>query len=130
MQLQFEVDLKPVQQRKTSASVSRRKAEQFPRITKLLVLAHQIQQAIDEGRAKDYVDVAHQLAVTRARVTQVMNLLLLAPEIQATILTEPHRVGRLSERQLRPITEEPDWQRQADMFRELLAHAKAGSILD
>ena len=130
MQLQFEVDLKPVQRRRAPATVSRRKAEQFPRIAKLLVLAYQIQQAIDEGRAKDYVDVARQLCVTRARITQVMNLLLLAPEIQATILTEPHRVDRLGERQLRPITEEPEWQRQTDMFRELLADAKAKSILD
>jgi hypothetical protein len=110
--------------------VSRRKAEQFPRIAKLLVLAYQIQQAIDEGRAKDYVDVSQQLCVTRARITQVMNLLLLAPEIQAMILTEPHRVHRLGERQLRPITEEPEWRKQADMFKELLADAKAKSILD
>lgn len=102
----------------------------LPKSTKLLVLAYQIEQAIDEGRAKDYVDVAQRLGVTRARITQVMNLLLLAPEIQATILVEPHRVHRLSEHQLRLITEEPEWKRQTDMFRELLDTAKAESILD
>ncbi len=130
MQLQFEVQLPPIQRRTKATTISRRRAEQFPRIVKLLVLAYQIQQAIDEGRAKDYVAVSHQLCVTRARITQVMNLLLLAPDIQATILTEPSRVHRLSERQLRPITEEPEWRKQADMFTELLAHAKAESILD
>ncbi len=130
MQLQIEVQLPPIQRRTNATTISRRRAEQFPRIVRLLVLAHQIQQAIDEGRAKDYVAVAQQLCVTRARITQLVNLLLLAPEIQAMILTEPHRIHHLSERRLRPITEEPEWRKQADMFRELLAHAKAESILD
>ncbi len=130
MQLQFEVQLPTIQRQLKATTITRRRADQFPRIVKLLVLAHQIRQAIDEGRARDYVDVAHTLAVTRARITQVTNLLLLAPEIQATILTEPHCVHRLSERQLRPITAEPDWRRQAGMFRVLLDTAKAESILD
>ncbi len=129
MQLRFEVQLPTIQRQTKPTTITRRRADQFPKIVKLLVLAHQIQQVIDEGRARDYVEVAHKLAVTRARITQVMNLLLLAPEIQATILTEPHRVHRLSERQLRPITAEPEWQRQADMFRMLLDTAKAESIL-
>jgi hypothetical protein len=130
MQLQFEVQLPPIQRRTKATTMSRRRADQFPKIVKLLVLAHQIEQAIDEGRAKDYVDVAHQFAVTRARITQLVNLLLLSPEIQTTILTEPHRVQHLSERQLRPITEEPNWQKQAEMFKKLLAKSRAESVLD
>jgi hypothetical protein len=130
MQIEFEIELPSIQRRTQQTSVTRRAAERFPKVARLLVLAYQIEQAIDEGRAKDYVDVSQQLCVTRARITQVMNLLLLAPEIQATILTEPHRVHRLGERQLRPITEEPEWQRQTDMFRGLLDAAKAESILD
>ncbi len=121
MQIEFEIELPSIQRRTHQTSVKRRAADRFPKVTKLLVLAYQIEQAIDEGRAKDYVDVSQQLCVTRARITQVMNLLLLAPEIQATILTEPHRVQHLSERQLRPITEEPEWRKQADMFKKLLA---------
>ncbi len=74
--------------------------------------------------------MAHQLAVTRARITQLVNLLLLSPQIQGTILIEPHRVQHLSERQLRPITEEPDWQKQSEMFQKLLARARAESILN
>ena len=130
MQIEFEIELSSIQRRTHQTSVTRRAADRFPKVTKLLVLAYQIQQAINEGRAKDYVDVARKLGVTRARITQLVNLLTLAPDIQATILTEPHRVQHLSERQLRPITEEPEWQRQTDMFRELLADAKAKLILD
>ncbi len=130
MQLQFEVQLPTIQRQAKATTMSRRRADQFPKIVKLLVLAHQIEQAIDEGRAKDYVDVAHQLAVTRARITQLVNLLLLSSELQTTILIEPHRVQHLSERQLRPITEEPDWQKQSEMFQKLLARARGESILD
>ena len=130
MQLQFEVQLPPIQRRTKATTLSRRRAEQFPKIVRLLVLAHQVEQAIEEGRARDYVDVARQLGMTRARITQLVNLLLLSPDIQATILTDPRRVRQLGERQLRPITREQAWQRQADMFRELLDTAKAESILD
>ncbi len=130
MQIEFEIELPSIQRRTHQASVTRRAADRFPKVAKLLVLAYQIEQAIEEGRAKDYVDVARQLGVTRARITQLVNLLTLAPDIQATILTEPHRIQHLGERQLRPITEEPEWRKQADMFRGLLADAKAKSILD
>ena len=84
------------------------------------VLAHQIEQAVETGRAKDYMDAARQLALTRARVTQIVNLLLLSSTIQDTILTEPDRVRHLSERRLRPVIEELDWQRQEILFRQLL----------
>ena len=100
MQLEFKVDLKPIQRRIKPANASRRNTEQLPGLVKLLVLAHQIEQAVETGRAKDYMDAARQLGLTRARVTQIVNLLLLSPTIQATILTEPDRVRHLSERRL------------------------------
>ena len=130
MQLQFEVQLPPIQRRTKAATISRRRAEQFPRIVKLLVLAHQVERAIEEGRAKDYVDVARQLGVTRARIAQFVNLLLLSPDIQATILTDPRHARHLSEGQLRPITQEQAWQKQSEMFEKLIAKAAAESILD
>ena len=130
MQVEFEVDLKPIQRKAKPASMTQRAADRLPKITKLLVLAFQIEQAIDDGRAKDYADVARQLGVTRARITQVTNLLSLSPDIQTMILIEPHRVQHVSERRLRPLTEELNWHRQGEMLRELLAEAAAKAELE
>ena len=55
------------------------------RAARMLALAHYIEHQIDDGAIPDYAAVARSLGLTRARLTQVMNLLLLAPEIQARI---------------------------------------------
>jgi hypothetical protein len=60
--------------------------------------------------------------VTRARVTQIMNLLNLAPDIQKDILFLPRTAsGRdhVSEWQVRHITAEPDWRKQRRLWQEL-----------
>ncbi len=51
-------------------------------------LAHQIERLIETGVAADSVDQA-KLRPRRARVTQIMNLLVLAPDIQEQILCWP-----------------------------------------
>ena len=61
---------------------------------------------------RDLADAARAIGVTRARMTQIMNLLLLAPEIQEAILDlRSATSGRdpVSERALRRIVAEPDW---------------------
>ena len=81
----------------------------------MLALAHYIEQQIEDGTIPDYAAAARALGVTRARVTQLMNLLLLAPEIQGRIA-----VGELaiSERDLRQVSAEPDWSKQLDLIQE------------
>jgi hypothetical protein len=59
-----------------------------------------------EGVVTDYADLARLGLVTRARVTQIMNLLNLAPDIQEQILFLAERTeGRetIAERNLRPL---------------------------
>ena len=66
---------------------------------------------------------AQLIHVTRARVTQIMNLLLLAPDIQEAILFLPRTErGRdpIRERQIRPIAAELDWQRQRECWGHLI----------
>jgi hypothetical protein len=73
---------------------------------------------------KDYAELARLGHVTRARVTQVMNLLQLAPDIQEAILFMPEvEEGRdpVKEWQVRPIAAEVNWGRQRGMWRELAA---------
>ncbi|MCA9307522.1 MAG: hypothetical protein KDA16_13400, partial [Phycisphaerales bacterium] len=58
----------------------------------------------------------------RARATQIMNLRLLAPDIQEEILYLPLTMsGRdaLTEKRVRPIAVTPDWRVQRAMWREL-----------
>ena len=86
------------------------------------MLAHQIEAAIREGRAGDYADVASRMGVSRARVTQIVALRYLAPDIQAFLLSaDPRDLRGIGEHTLRPVTREWDWQRQRQVFQRLLS---------
>lgn len=76
-----------------------------PRIVELLRKAIEWQRQIDAGEVQNKTVIARREGITRARVTQVMGLLRLAPEIQEKILTMPGTLHRRSvtERMLRPI---------------------------
>jgi hypothetical protein len=92
-----------------------------PRLARLMALAIHFDGLIRKGAVRDYADLARLGHVTRARVTQIMNLLNLAPNIQEAILFLPRtQSGRdpISERQVRPIAAVPDWQKQRRMWRD------------
>jgi len=92
-----------------------------PRLARLMALAIHFDSLIRKGAVRDYADLARLGHVTRARVTQVMNLLSLAPDIQEDILFLPRTAsGRdpVSERQVRPVAAMPDWQKQRRLWRE------------
>ena len=79
---------------------------------------------IRDGGVVDQADLARLGQVTRARLTQIMNLLCLAPDIQEEILFVPlTEQGReaMTEKQLRPIAAIPNWRRQRRMWRDLLS---------
>ena len=80
------------------------------RTARMLALAHHIEHQIENGAIPDYAAAARALGVTRARLTQIMNLLLLAPEIQGRILRSELVP---TERALRGVVGEPDWDVQA-----------------
>ncbi len=93
-----------------------------PRVTRTLALAHHIDRMIRDGNFRDMTNAAKAIGVTRARMTQITNLLLLAPEIQEGILDLPPVLeGRdpVTERHLRPITAEPEWNTQLTMWRQI-----------
>ena len=62
-------------------------SQSAPRISHLLALALQMEQMIQDGTVKKYSDLAHLGQVSAARITQIMNLLYLAPDIQEQILS-------------------------------------------
>lgn len=92
----------------------------IPRISRLMALALRFDRLIKAGEITDQADLARLGNVTRARVTQIMNLLQLAPEIQEAILFLPRTVkGRdpIREIMVRPIAAEPDWRNQRRLWK-------------
>jgi hypothetical protein len=66
--------------------VAREPVRRPARLAIMLALAHKIQAAIDRGVVHDRAEVARRLGLTRARVTQLLDLTLLAPDIQEAVL--------------------------------------------
>ena len=85
------------------------------RIAMLVALAHRFEQLLRAGDVKDYAELARLGHVTRARVTQIMSLLSLAPDIQEHLLWQSAGCA-ISERDLRPIAAEARWDRQRTLF--------------
>jgi hypothetical protein len=91
----------------------------IPRIARLLALAIRFDRLLRAEQFRDYAELARLGRVTRARITQIMKLLDLAPDIQEQILFLPKLKG-LNERNLRPIVRRIDWNEQRRMFRKIL----------
>ena len=72
---------------------------------------------VDRGEVRDYADIARLGYVTRARVTQIMNLLNLAPDIQQSLLDGSVNSG-FTEREARDSTSLVCWEEQRAMFRK------------
>lgn len=80
-----------------------------------LALAHYIERLIDHGVITDYTEAARMLGVSQPRVTHLMSLLLLAPQIQERIL-----IGGLcpTGKTLRQLGRCGDWSTQSRVSTE------------
>src|SRR5262249_21457203 len=90
-------------------------AARAPRIARLMALALRFEELIRMGEVADYAELARLGGVSRARITQMMNLLALAPAIQEELLfLSCVERGRqpIHLRQLQPIARLRDWRRQ------------------
>lgn len=86
-----------------------------PRISKLMALAIRYDQMLNDGVVQSQTELAELLHVSQPRMTQIMNLLHLSPEVQEEILLLAEvREGRglLTERCLRPVVAEVEWPSQ------------------
>ena len=100
-------------------SLSAQAGRAIPRIARLMALAIRFDRLLRAEEFRDYAELARLGRVTRARMTQIMKLLDLAPDIQEQILFLPSRKG-LNERNLRLIVSRIDWQQQRRMFKKIL----------
>ncbi len=103
----------------TKAATENVTGGRVPKVARLMALAIKFQRMLDEGTVKDYAELARLGHVSRARLTQIMNLTLLAPDIQEQILFLPAVTeGRdpLKEWQVRPVAAEAMWKDQQRLW--------------
>ncbi len=93
------------------------------RVARLMALAIRFECLVLSGEMKDYAELARLGRVSRARISQIMNLLQLAPDLQEQLLflARPPR-GRdpVHLALLQPIAEVVDWKTQRRMWRRLI----------
>ena len=90
-----------------------------PHISRLMALAIHCDELIQVGVVKDQTELAALAHITRGRLSQIMNLLSLAPDIQEAILFfEPQEARKqpISEPKLRAMTGELNWARQREVW--------------
>ena len=70
-----------------------------------IYLAREWRKVLDEGKFTSLAELSRDLKVSRARVTQILNLLKLAPDVAENIssLGDPLINPIISERRLRPL---------------------------
>lgn len=96
----------------------------LPRITKIMALAIRLDHLITSGQVTDQAELARVGHVSRARLTQIMNLLYLAPDIQDAILmicASEARPRLPIESKFRSIASNHCWNTQRTLWRSLMS---------
>src|SRR5262245_35979096 len=95
-----------------------------PRVSRLMALAIRFDVLLRSGAVADISELARLAHVTQPRMTQIMNLILLAPDIQERLLFLPRvESGRdtITERLLRPVAALVSWTHQRDLWRKMIS---------
>ena len=104
------------------ASAAPGTSSRVPRMARLLALAWHIDGLVRSGSLASYAAAARLGHVSRARVSQIMSLLNLAPDLQEQVLFLRHPAcGRapLALRQVLRVAEVLDWPEQRRRWRKL-----------
>ena len=104
------------------------KRGRLPRITQVLAMALQFQEMINRAEISRHADLARLGCVSRERISQMMVLTWLAPDIQEAILRLPQMPGGrfpVSEGTLRRIARLPLWEDQRARWQLMPAYARA-----
>jgi hypothetical protein len=94
----------------------------IPRVARILAQAHHFQNLLDTGLVRTQMELAELTKLTTARITQIMNLLVLAPDIQEEVLfmaSVAKGPAPVTERDLRPLLKTLVWSEQRAMWAEL-----------
>lgn len=101
--------------------------DRIPRVARVLALAHHWHSLIRSGAVRNQADIARLVGVSRARVTQVMLLLCLAPHIQEWLLLDSvgEMEGTETQRDLERAAREPLWVNQRPTRGDLYVQRSA-----
>ena len=123
LRLEFDVDLRQVRQ--MNKWHKEEEIEKEPPVRKMLILAHQIQQLINEGRFKHPREACRWLNLNVTRMDQVMNTLFLCPSIQNEILSSNiPAINALTEFKIRPLLKEVSWDGQMTQWQALIENKR------
>ena len=109
-------------QRRADRPESKPPVSVVPRISKLMALAIHFDRLLRSGEISDVKELARLCHVTQPRISQILALNMLAPEIQEELLFLPEVTsGRpaIQERILRPIAAAVSWERQREMWKAI-----------
>ncbi len=116
---EFNVDLRDL---KHLPVIKKEAIQQEPKIRQNLVLAHQIEALLDNGKINNVKQLTGHLNMSHVRINQLMGMTLLAPRIQEEILlSERQELFNIPEYKLNELLREVDWQKQTEGWQKLLS---------
>jgi hypothetical protein len=89
LEIRFPLRQKPGTAAEGPEATARPNSGRLPRVTQVLALAIHLEDMIRRGEAKDYADLARLSCLCRERVSQIVRLNYLAPDIQIELLYLP-----------------------------------------
>jgi hypothetical protein len=122
LEIRFHLRMKLRPASDSAEQVGSQKAGRLPRVTQVLALAIHLQDMIRRGEAKDYADLARLSCLCRERISQIVRLTYLAPDIQMALLyLPPTPTGRypISETAVREIANLLSWPEQRQAWTRL-----------
>ncbi|TWT74806.1 hypothetical protein [Allorhodopirellula solitaria] len=107
-------------------------AGRIPRIARLMALAIRYQSMLQNDEVADMIELARIAHVSQPRMTQIMGLNLLAPDIQEALLNLPPQPGKcqIHEKRLRPLTAMLRWEQQRSAWSEMLVEIGEAEAVD
>ncbi|MBI1852632.1 MAG: hypothetical protein HYR85_19995 [Planctomycetes bacterium] len=94
------------------------------RIARQLALSWHLNRLLESGEIQSPAAAARMLSLSRPRLTQILNLRFLSPDLQAGLLAGELR---LSERRLRRVALSVEWNRQLTALKAAAAPSSARS---
>jgi len=94
----------------------------IPRVSRVMALAIHFDELLRAGTVVNTIEMARLLKVTQPRITQVMNLLHLAPDIQEELLFLPGTLqgsDPVHEKRIRRICKQVHFTKQRCMWEDL-----------
>lgn len=122
-------DVEPPVERPLPPRLSQTRYSARPaRVAVLLATAHRFDEMLRSGAVSSLEQLARRLGVTRARVSQILMLTMLAPDVQEEVLAlrrEEGKKRRVTEVDLRRMVAEPEWAKQRALWvKTRAAHAR------